>query len=80
MANAIKSVAKYIRREPDSEEAKALRGLCEALEKEEPFELHRLFSLKSKAFDLSVELIEEWRFDRHVASRRLQKYLDRDDD
>jgi hypothetical protein len=80
MANAIKSVAKIVRRDPASEEAVTLRALCEALEQGEPFQLQSLFTMKGKAFDLALELIEEWRFDRHVASRRLQKYLDKDED
>lgn len=81
MANAIKSIAKYIQRNPDSEEAAALRDLCEALEKEDAaFDLQRLFTMKPKAFDLVLALLDEWRFDRHVASRRLQKYLDKIED
>jgi hypothetical protein len=79
MANAIKTIAKYIERNPDSEEAATLRDLCTALEQETAeFDLQRLFSMKSKAFELVLELMDEWRFDRHVASRRLQKYLVQD--
>lgn len=80
MANAIKSVAKVIRKDPDSDDARILRSLCEALESDGTFELNNLFALKSKSFELAMQLIDEWRFDRHVASRRLQKYLERDDD
>lgn len=77
MANAIKCIAKYIERNPDSDEAAILRDLCAALEQENvAFDLQRLFTMKSKAFDLALALFDEWRFDRHVASRRLQKYLE----
>ncbi|MDD3530482.1 MAG: hypothetical protein PHS77_11450 [Gallionellaceae bacterium] len=76
MANAIKSIAKYIERNPDTEESAVLRDLCAALEQEGAvFEIQRLFDMKSKAFDLALALLDEWRFDRHVASRRLEKYL-----
>lgn len=76
MANAIKEIAKYIERNPDTEESATLRDLCAALEQEGAlFDLQRFFVMKPKAFDLVLALIDEWRFDRHVASRRLQKYL-----
>jgi hypothetical protein len=78
MANAIKSIAKYIERNPDSDEAAVLRDFCAALEQEvATFDLQRLYTVKTKAFELVLELLDEWRFDRHVASRRLQKYLDK---
>ena len=77
MANAIKCIAKYIERNPDSDEAAILRDFCAALEQENAaFDLQRLFNMKSKAFELMLALMDEWRFDRHVASRRLQKYLE----
>jgi hypothetical protein len=75
MANVIKSIANYIRRNPDTEEADTLRDLCRALEEDGAFELNRLFAMKNKAFELALAALEEWRFDRHVAERRLQKYL-----
>ncbi|MFA5082392.1 MAG: hypothetical protein WC474_07610 [Hydrogenophilaceae bacterium] len=78
MANAIKCIAKYIERNPDSDEAAILRDFCAALEQENvSFDLQRLFNMKSKAFELMLALMDEWRFDRHVASRRLQKYLEK---
>ncbi|NTV93939.1 MAG: hypothetical protein HGA75_00790 [Thiobacillus sp.] len=81
MANAIKSIAKYIERNPDSDEAVILRDFCAALEQEGAvFDLQRLFSMKPKAFELMLAVMDEWRFDRHVASRRLQKYLDNQSD
>ncbi|MBI5936345.1 MAG: hypothetical protein HY850_00690 [Betaproteobacteria bacterium] len=56
-------------------DAETLRDLCSALESETHFELSRLYDLKAKAFALAMAMIEEWRFDRHVIERRLQKYL-----
>lgn len=75
MANAVKSIAKYIRNSEETPEAETLRDLCLALESGEPFDLARLYDLKSKAFALALAVLEEWRFDRHVVERRLQKYL-----
>lgn len=80
MANAVKSTARYIRRNPETEEADILRDLCLTLESGGSFDLSRLFDMKPKAFALALELLEEWRFDRHVSARRLQRYLDLDQD
>ena len=80
MANAIKNIAKYIRKNPDAEESTILRNLCMAVEKKEPFVIDEIFDMKAKAFELALKLLDDWRFDRHIADRRLQKYLDAPDD
>jgi len=36
--------------------------------------------MKTKAFELAMDLMADWRFDRHVAERRLQKYMQSQDD
>lgn len=79
MANAVKSIAKYMERNEGGLDSETLRDLCLALESGAPFELSRLYDLKAKAFALAMAMIEEWRFDRHVAERRLQKYLSQDE-
>lgn len=79
MANAVKNIAKFIRKNAESEAAPVLRELCAALEASGQFDLGRLYQLDTKAFELALDLLEEWRFDRHVFERRLQKYLDQDD-
>jgi hypothetical protein len=80
MANAVKNIAKYIRKNADSEATPVLRELCSALEAGSSFELGRLYQLDNKAFDLALDLLEEWRFDRHVFERRLLKYLEQPDE
>ena len=80
MANAVKTIAKYIRNNPGSSGEEILRGLCAALESQEAFEIHRIYELDKKAFEMALDLLEEWRFDRHVVERRLQKYMDQKDD
>ena len=80
MANAVKTIAKYMRNNPGSDEGNILRDLCVALESREAFEICRIYELDKKAFELAMNLLEEWRFDRHVVERRLQKYLDQKDD
>jgi hypothetical protein len=80
MANAVKNIAKFIKRNPEDDEATVLWELCKALESDSPFELHRLFGLSLKSFEMAMDLLDEWRIDRHIAERRVQKYLDLSDD
>ena len=75
MPNAIKSIAKYIHKNPEGASAGVLREFCLSLESGQPFNLGKLYEVKPKAFELALELLNEWRFDRHVVSRRLEKYL-----
>ena len=76
MANAVKNIAKFIRKNPDDTATTTLRDLCLALEQSANFDLGCLYDLDKKSFELAIALLEEWRFDRHVFERRLQKYLD----
>lgn len=76
MANAVRNIAKFVKRNPESGDAMILWELCKALESEASFELHRLFGLKLKTFELAMDLLDEWRIDRLIAERRIQKYLD----
>ena len=72
---AIKDIAKFIKKNPDADESRILQALCASLENDEPFALGSIYNMKDKAYNLSIALIDEWRFDRHVKSRRLGKYL-----
>ena len=76
MANAVKSIAKFIRNNPEDKACSDLKDLCMALESSGTFNLGCLYNLDKKPFELAIALLEEWRFDRHVFERRLQKYLD----
>jgi hypothetical protein len=80
MANAIKNVAKYIKNNPGTDESVCLAEFCTALEGGSEFDVQRIFGLKSKAFELALEVMADWRFDRHVAERRLQKFLESSED
>ena len=76
MSNAVKNIAKFIRKNPDDKACSDLKDLCIALESSGSFNLDCLYQLNKKPFELAIDLLEEWRFDRHVFERRLQKYLD----
>lgn len=80
MANAVKSIAKYVRKNEDEESAAILRELCEALETGQPYELARLYDIKPKAFELAMDVLAEWRFDRHMTERRFSKYFEQEGD
>jgi hypothetical protein len=75
MANAVKSIAKFIQKNPEDVATPILKELCAVLDTSGAFELGRLYDLDKKPFELAIDLLEEWRFDRHVFERRLQKYL-----
>lgn len=79
MANAVRNIAKFIKRNPENTDATVLWMLCKSLESESPFELHQLFALKLKSFEMAMALLDEWRIDRLIAERRIQKYLDLSD-
>jgi hypothetical protein len=76
MANAVKNIAKFIRKNPEHASSETLRDLCIALESSGSFDLGCIYDLDKKTFEMAMDLLEEWRFDRHVFERRLQKYLD----
>jgi hypothetical protein len=80
MANAVKNIAKFIRKNPEDTAIITLKDLCLALENSANFDLGCLYDLDRKSFELAIDLLEEWRFDRHVFERRLQKYLDEPSD
>lgn len=75
MANAVKTIAKFIQKNPEDAATQVLKELCAALDSSGSFELGRLYDLDKKPFELAMDLLVEWRFDRHVFERRLQKYL-----
>lgn len=79
MANSVKSVAKYVRKNKDDASAIILRDLCEALETGQPFVLTRLYDVSPKAYELAMALLSDWRFDRHLTARRFSKYFDQAD-
>jgi hypothetical protein len=80
MTNAVRNIARFIKRNPESEEASVLWELCKALESDSAYELSRLFDLGLKPFEMAVSLLDEWRIDRLIAERRIEKYLDLNDE
>jgi hypothetical protein len=67
--NAIKKVRKYLVTHPDTDSARILGTLVEALGDERPFPLGDLYRLDFDTFELALALLEDWRLDRYYASR-----------
>lgn len=76
MSHTVKKIAEFIRRNPESYDALVLWEICKALESKSVFTLDRLYELKLKSFEMAMELLDEWRIDRWIAERRIQKYID----
>ena len=66
---AIKEARKYIERKPDDESAKTLSRLVLALESEIDFQITDLYKLDMARFKLALDILDEWRLDRHYASK-----------
>jgi hypothetical protein len=66
---AIKEARKYIERKPDDAHAKTLSRLVLALESEADFPIADLYRLDLARFKLALEILDEWRLDRHYASK-----------
>lgn len=66
---AIKEARKYIERHPDHTDAKTLSQLVLALESEGTFGITGLYDLGYERFRLALQILEEWRLDRHYASK-----------
>lgn len=66
---AIKEARKYIERKPDDDSAKTLSRLVLALESESDFHITDLYKLDTDRFKLALEILDEWRLDRHYASK-----------
>ena len=66
---AIKEARKFIERSPKQPQAMTLSRLVLALESEGDFSIADLYQLDSERFKLALEILDEWRLDRHYASK-----------
>lgn len=67
--NAIKQVRHYLIRHPQTPSANVLRRLVIALGEERAFPICELYEMDLESFDLALELMQDWRLDRHYAAR-----------
>lgn len=66
---AIKEARKFIERKPNDADAKTLSRLVLALESEADFPVTDLYLLDTANFKLAMQILDEWRLDRHYASK-----------
>ncbi len=66
---AIKEARKFIERSPKQPQAMTLSRLVLALESEGDFAIADLYQLDGERFKLALEILDEWRLDRHYASK-----------
>ena len=66
---AIKEARKLIEKSPESDAAKILSRLVLALEAGDEFRITDIYQLNFHHFKLALEILQEWRIDRHFASK-----------
>ncbi|MEY4140087.1 MAG: hypothetical protein RLZZ371_2269 [Pseudomonadota bacterium] len=66
---AIKKARKLIENNPEDNAAKIISALVLALESETNISVAQLYALDDKRFELALEILDEWRLDRHYASK-----------
>ena len=66
---AIKKARKIIEKDVSKPFAKTLSKLILSLESEENFQIKQIYYLSPTEFDLVIEIIKEWRIDRHYMGK-----------
>lgn len=66
---AIKKARKLIETNPGDPAAQIIAALVLALESETSISVAQLYKLDDKRFELVLEILNEWRLDRHYASK-----------
>ena len=68
---AIKKARKLIEANPADPSAQIIAELVLALQSETSISVAQLYKLDNKQFELALEILDEWRLDRHYASKLL---------
>ncbi|MBE0473576.1 hypothetical protein [Rhodoferax sp.] len=66
---AIKKARKLIETNPGDPAVQIIAALVLALESESSISVAQLYKLDDKRFELALEILNEWRLDRHYASK-----------
>ena len=67
--NEIKKARRLIETNPHTDAAKTLAALVRALESEEKFDLGSLYKLNYDNFNLTIDILKEWRLDRYFSGK-----------
>lgn len=66
---AIKKARKFIQANPEDPASKVISALVLALESAGQISVAQLYELDNDQFELALEILSEWRLDRHYASK-----------
>ncbi len=66
---AIKRIRKVIEADPSSSASRTFAALVLALESGQEFKLDALYQLSYEDFENALELLKEWRLDRHYSAK-----------
>ena len=66
---AIKTARKFIQANPDHPASKTIASLVFSLENVDQIPVKDLYDLDNDRFELALEILSEWRLDRHYASK-----------
>ncbi len=66
---AIKKARKFIQADPGDPASKIISALVLALESTGQISVAQLYELDNERFELVLEILSEWRLDRHYASK-----------
>lgn len=67
--NAAKKIRRFIEEGHDPQQMQVLKELATALEMGRSFDLSLLYDIDMRYFDVAIDLLKDWRFDHHIASR-----------
>jgi hypothetical protein len=67
--NAAKKIRRLMDAGDSPEQVQVLKELAVALQMKESFNIDRLYQIDQRYFDVAMDLLKEWRFDHHIASR-----------
>ncbi|WP_159877470.1 MULTISPECIES: hypothetical protein [Aquitalea] len=67
--NAAKKIRLLIDSGESPEQVQVLKEMAIALQMKDNFSIDRLYQIDQRYFDLAMDLLKEWRFDHHIASR-----------
>lgn len=65
---AIQRLQRYLQANPNSKQAPGLAHLVRCLTENRVYPLQQLYQLDYEAFELALELMNDWRLDRHYAT------------
>ncbi|MGL6070018.1 hypothetical protein [Craterilacuibacter sp.] len=67
--NAAKLIRKLVEDNKAPEQVAVLIQLAAALETGAAFDVRSLYDIDMKYFDIAIQLLQDWRFDHHIAAR-----------